>query len=82
MACFPIEDESGKAIGVVCGRGIQPCHYCGAKTDTLCDGPPRAGSRSKTCDRPCCPAHSKHVGRDRDLCEECAAAPKQQALGL
>lgn len=49
---------------------LKRCYVCGRSAPNLCDYRLAAG---KTCDRPCCAAHSKHTGPDEDLCQEHAA---------
>jgi hypothetical protein len=71
----------GGGFAIVCGgrhkrQWCEDCIAAGRKTESeiLCDGPPPAGSRRKTCDRRCCRAHAKRIGPDRDLCTRCARA--------
>lgn len=49
----------------------KPCHFCGAPTLLLCDGP---GTKSvdSTCDKPICRDCSIHLTRnDLDVCLDC-----------
>jgi len=84
MTCHPfqIRDATGKVTGggFMCTRGrtrIQPpCKFCPSQpkptpSTLLCDGILADG---RTCDKPMCAAHAKHVGDNRDLCPACIAA--------
>lgn len=73
MTCERIRGENGETIGFVCGprrRRAAPCYVCGEPSAVLCD---RILDAKKTCDRPCCGKHSRHAGKDFDLCAEHAA---------
>lgn len=81
MACEPIFWQPGnRAGGFICtsrGRGPRrhPCAHCGAMTELLCDGPPRA-PRKKSCDAAVCHGCAVSVRAvDRDFCQHCAALP-------
>lgn len=72
MGCIPFLG------GIVCvrGRGTRPnrCYVCKKPSDVLCDwftGPPKLDKEDRPrCSRPCCREHSRHVGQDKDLCQE------------
>ncbi len=69
MPCKVVTYSGGTAI--VCSRGSkQPkrCYVCNVPTDLLCDGQKEGG---KTCDRPVCQKHSRHVAYNTDVCLEC-----------
>lgn len=73
MPCDRMSIPGG--VAVVCSRGQKRsyCIVCASPATLLCDGPPPAGVKRKTCDAPLCRSHAKHVGPDRDLCPGCAA---------
>lgn len=64
--------QSNETTGrIICRRVLRRCcWYCGNETTFLCDYE-RAG---RTCDRPCCEAHSVRVGTNVDFCAEHAQA--------
>lgn len=82
MTCEFISLPGGGTAVVCSDRKRIRCAYCEAWSTKLCDGPPPAGSRKKTCDKPLCPAHAAHVeGQDLDYCPEHAmSAPQQLTL--
>lgn len=72
MGCEVFEFMGHRAI--MCGPGINPkpkrCAFCKHRSTKLCDW---AGTRKgvkATCDKPCCYRHSRHVGPDRDYCQD------------
>jgi hypothetical protein len=71
----------GGIVGFICTSGRRsrpkPCKVCGADSTKLCDGPPPAGVRRKTCSAPICDAHATPTGEDLDLCPGCAAPPEE-----
>jgi len=67
MACHRIETPEGTIIACTRGERRRRCHRCRAWATVLCDFPLRGG---RTCDRPCCPAHARPVGPDRDYRQE------------
>jgi hypothetical protein len=76
MACRPITDVTGRAIGLACGRTStlpQPCQVpdCTNTTSKLCDWPDMEAGR--TCDMRLCDAHAFNVAREVDYCPEHAA---------
>lgn len=72
MPCDKWRLQDG-TTAIACSRGSarRRCKVCGAKATLLCDGPPPAGVKRKTCDAPICKACAKRVGPDRDLCPGC-----------
>ena len=82
MPCFPIRDENGKTVGIMCGRGMRaPKCACGNEAEYLCDGrKPR--KKSGTCDRNLCPACAYYGGEDEHFCDDCAEGAKQGSLDL
>ncbi len=76
MPCIPVKTPGG-GIAIACTRGRRrTCAFCSAAAPLLCDGPPPAGSKRKTCDAPMCRQHAKHVGVDRDLRPRCAGGAR------
>ena len=74
MTCTRI-DLPGGGIAIVCTRGARPkkappCHACTVPSTVLCDH--KLNDAGKTCDRPCCAAHSLRIARNFDLCKACA----------
>lgn len=63
----------GNSTMIFCGRNLGksvPCFSASGekhRASVQCDHEVAPG---KTCDRNCCKKHSKHVGKDRDLCLE------------
>lgn len=81
MTCEFVDIPDGGRAVVCSDRKRVRCAYCQAWSTKLCDGPPREGSRKKTCDRPLCPAHAVHVaGKDIDFCPEHAGLAGGQPL--
>ena len=80
MTCEFIQLPGGGTM-IVCSRGrrSRPCAFCKATSSRLCDGPPPAKSRKKTCDKPLCATHATHDGPDRDLCPDCVATAARAA---
>jgi len=79
-----LEDDAPTFNAFICNRGrSRRCTFCSRMVSSgdglLCDGPPKKGSRKKTCDAFMCRGCGKHVGRDRDLCPNCAAMPQAVA---
>lgn len=72
MACERM-DLPGGGTAIVCGLRRRRCATCGSEGTLLCDGPPRAGAKKKTCDAPICKAHAKEIGPDQHLCPRCVA---------
>lgn len=77
--CEFFQGGSGNVTVIVCSaRGRQKtCEVywndgrrCGKPAGGQCDGPKPGG---KTCDRHICKEHALHVGKNRDLCPNCAA---------
>ena len=73
MPCRRIDLGNGQ-FAIACSRGQrrQRCAYCHDDGTQLCDHV--VGPGSKTCDKPMCRLHAKHVGPDTDLCR--SHAPK------
>jgi hypothetical protein len=67
MTCR-IVNHGGGLVSIVCMRGDQtkPCHYCGRRSEKLCDFPLRGPKAAKTCDIP--------------MCANCARAPGQRLV--
>lgn len=72
MKCWTVKIPGGPTA-IVCGSKprTKPCYKqsdgCSGRGEFLCDYPVAEG---KTCDRPCCRAHAKRIGEDRDHCVE------------
>lgn len=62
--------DGQRISGFICSdRRRRRCAFCSASSTKLCDGPPRPGSKKKTCDAPLCARHATHLaGHDVDYC--------------
>ena len=74
MTCTRIDLPSG-GFAIACTRNVRPkkgppCHACKATSTVLCDH--KLNDDGKTCDKPCCAAHSLRIARNFDLCQACA----------
>ncbi len=75
MTCFRVDFPDG-GFAIACTRGPRgkaktaPCYVCKVPSTALCDH--KLNDDGKTCDRPCCAAHSLRIARNFDLCQACA----------
>ncbi len=69
MICQHVQMPGG-GTAIVCSEGRRRrCSCCSGWSTKLCDGPPPAGSKRKTCDVPLCSGCARHVdGQDLDYC--------------
>lgn len=79
MPCYWVKLPGGGMAHINAGRGrAKRCSYCPNASVVLCDAP-NPMLPGKTCDRPCCRAHAKNVGPDKDLCRDHAVAASKEA---